>query len=314
MRILVIMDPIEKTDVDRDTTFGFLLAAQSRGHEAFYCDLEHIYLRPGGEPGALAVPVEVRHQQADFYSLGERVDLPLSSFATVWMRKDPPVDRAYSHVTRMLDRAGEQTFVVNRSSALRAANEKLYTLNFSDLTPTTLVTRNVDQVLDWLKETGGPLIVKPVDGHGGSGVMMLSLDDRNARCIVETLTEEGRLWVLAQPYLPAAREGDKRIILLDGRPMGGILRVPRDDDNRGNIHVGASVLRAELTRRDLEICRAMRGRLRADGLYFVGLDVIGEHLIEVNVTSPTGIRELHALGGPDVGDAFVRWVEARIKS
>lgn len=311
LRILVVMDPIEAVNVDRDTTFGFMLAAQARGHELFYCTQDQLYALPGGQAGVRAASVQVWHRPHDFFALGPWVDAPLSTFDSVWMRKDPPVDRDYLHATYLLDHAGPVTQVINRPAALRDANEKLYTLHFSQFTPETLVTRDAARVRDWLARAPWPLIVKPVDGHGGRGVFLLQRDDRNVPSILETLTEDGRRWVMVQRYLPAARDGDKRILMLDGEPLGAILRVPRADENRGNIHVGGSVVRCTLTPREREMCGVIGERLRRDGLVFVGIDVIGEHLTEINVTSPTGIRELLALDGVDVAAAYVKYCEER---
>ncbi|MCB9534715.1 MAG: glutathione synthase [Myxococcales bacterium] len=311
MRILVIMDPIERVLVDKDTTFGFLLAAQARGHDVWYCLQDQLYA-VGDRAYASCAPIEVRPTQGQHFSLDAPVDHPLSFFDSVWMRKDPPVDRAYLHATHLLDLAGPTTLVVNRPSGLRYANEKLYALHFPDFTPETMVTRDAARVKRWLAERDAPLIVKPVDGHGGYGVFLLEPGDRNIGSILESLTEEGRRWIMAQAYLPAAREGDKRIILVDGQPLGAILRVPQADDHRGNIHVGGTVVQAELTDREQAICAALAPRLQRDGLYFVGLDVIGGYLTEVNVTSPTGIREVKALGGADIGDRYVAWCEREV--
>lgn len=310
LRILVVMDPLEQVHVDKDTTFGFMLAAQARGHEIHYCTQDGLYALPGGQAAASCAPVQVWHRAERFFERGAWADRPLSYFDTVWMRKDPPVDRAYLHATYLLDHAGPSTRVLNRPAALRDANEKLYTLHFPEFTPETMVSRDAARIRAWLESASHPLIVKPVDGHGGRGVFLLQKDDRNVPSILETLTEDGQRWIMAQRYLPAAREGDKRILMLDGVPMGAILRVPRADENRGNIHVGGRVVRTTLTPREREMCAVVGERLRRDGLVFVGLDVIGDHLTEVNVTSPTGIRELLALDGIDVATAFVQHCEA----
>ncbi len=313
MRVLVVMDPIERVLVHKDTTFGFMLAAQARGHELFYCEIQHLYVEGGGRAAARAAPIEVRLEEGNHFTLGAWVDLPLGDVDSVWMRKDPPVDAAFLQATYILDHAPARTLVVNEPRGLRAANEKLYTLHFPEVAPETMVARDPARIRAWLDRRGAPLIVKPVDGHGGFGVFFLEPGDRNVPSILETLTAEGRRWIVAQEYLPAAREGDKRVIVIDGEPVGAILRVPRGDDHRGNIHQGGSTVACELTARDREICAALAPRLRADGLSFVGLDVIGGKLTEVNVTSPTGIRELLALSGVDAGDAYVRWVEDRIR-
>lgn len=310
MKVLVVMDPIAKVDVDKDTTFGFLLAAQDRNHAVWYCQQSDLYIGRDGRGAVRARAIAVRHQQHDFYTLGEPEDLALDHFDTVWMRKDPPVDRAYLHATYVLDMT--DALVLNRPSGIRDANEKFYALNFPEHTPETLVTRDAARIKAWLAERTEPLIVKPVDGHGGYGIFMLTPGDRNVGSILEVLTEDGTRWVMAQAYLPAAREGDKRIVLIDGEPYGAILRVPKGDDHRGNIHVGGTVVPTTLSAADRAICAAVGPRLRKDGLSFVGIDVIGDKLTEVNVTSPTGIREIESLGGEAVGHRFVEWVEGQI--
>jgi glutathione synthase len=313
MDFLVVMDPIERAVVDKDTTFGFMLKAQNRGHRLFFCDQADLY-SVGADGYARCAPVTVQAVQGEHFELGPWADQPLSAFHSVWMRKDPPVDRAYLHATHLLDLAGPRTLVVNSPSGVRFANEKLYALHFAEFTPQTMVTRDAARIRRWLDERGEPLVVKPVDGHGGLGVFVLEPGDRNVGSILETLGHEGRRWMMAQEYLAAAREGDKRIIMINGEPLGGILRVPQADDHRGNIHVGGTVEATALTERELAMCAAMGPRLRADGLWFVGLDVIGGYLTEVNVTSPTGIRELEALGGVDAGDRYVEWVERQVEA
>ncbi|MFN3198201.1 MAG: glutathione synthase [Bradymonadia bacterium] len=308
MRVLVIMDPIHTVHPDKDTSFGFILAAQARGHEVFYCQAEDLYITPGEGAGARCAALTVRHQLTDFFDLGEWSGRPLSDFHTIWMRKDPPVDWVYLHATYILDQAPASTLVVNRPSATRGANEKLYALNWPEFCPETLVTRDAARITAWLAQ-GQPLIAKPVDGHGGAGIFLLSPGDRNVPSIIETLTEEGRRWIIVQAYLPAAREGDKRIILINGEPMGAILRVPQDSDHRGNMHVGGSAVAVDVTDDERKMCATLAPKLREDGLYFVGLDVIGGKMTEINVTSPTGIREIQSLGGPDLGDAYVKWIE-----
>ncbi len=311
MRFLVVMDAIERVDVDKDTTFGFLVASQARGHDAYYCAAEDLYYGPQG-PSARCAALEVWQRPGEFYRAGDREDLPLSAFDSVWMRKDPPVDWVYLHATLLLD--GADTLVVNHPRGLRDANEKLWGLRFAELGPETMVTNDPRRIRSWLDSRREPLVVKPIDGHGGIGVFLLTPGDRNVNSILETLTDEGRKWVVIQAYLPEARDGDKRIVLLNGEPLGAVMRVPRGDDHRGNIHVGGTVEACELTPRDLEICAAIGPSLVEDGLWFVGLDVIGDRLTEVNVTSPTGIREIKDLGGVDIGDAYVAWVEASVRA
>lgn len=310
MKVLVVMDPFSTVNPAKDTSFGFLLAAGERGHATWYCTQDQLYAARNGRAATWARRVEVFDRKEDFYREGPLEDLSLDHFDTVWMRKDPPVDRAYLHATYLLDLT--DALVLNRPTGIRGANEKLYALHFPDLIPETMVTRDATRIRAWLAERDEPLIVKPVDGHGGKGIFLLEKHDRNVPSVLETLTEEGTRWVMAQAYLPEARLGDKRIILIDGQPRGAILRVPRGDDHRGNMHVGGTVQATTLTERERHICARIAPRLRADGLVFVGIDVIGDYMTEVNVTSPTGIREIEALGGNRLGHEFVAWVEQRL--
>jgi glutathione synthase len=227
----------------------------------------------------------------------------------VFIRKDPPFDRAYLYATLLLDRARGVTRIINDPRGLRDANEKLYAMNFPAFTPRTLVTADRDTIHDFAREVGGMAVVKPLDGAGGAGVMLLRSDDKNARAIVDTLTHEGERLAMVQEYLPAVMQGDKRVLLLEGEVLGAILRVPRSDDIRSNIHVGGSVVPAEVTPREREMIAAMKPKLVEDGLVFVGLDVIGERLTEVNVTSPTGIQELGRFTGTRPEDQVIRWAE-----
>jgi glutathione synthase len=201
--------------------------------------------------------------------------------------------------------------LINDPRGLRDANEKLYALNFPEFTPRTMVTASREKLLAFAEDVGGRAVIKPLDGAGGSGVLALTTGDRNARAIVDILTREGRQPAMIQEYLPEVRVGDKRILLLDGEPLGAILRVPRGDDLRSNIHVGGSVEPTELTANEQAMVKAMAPRLRADGLIFVGLDVIGERLTEVNVTSPTGIQQLGRFTGARPEDKVIAWIEAR---
>ena len=312
MRVLVIMDDLSSAIPDKDTTIGFMLAAQKLGHTVDYAQISDLFIE-NGHGGVRARTVRLSLDDSPFYALEKVCVSELSSYDTIWMRKDPPVDRAYLHATHVLDLVGDKTLVVNSPAGVRFANEKLYALQFPHLCPDTLVTRSMKQIRERLDASDQPLIVKPVDGHGGAGVFLLRQHDRNISSILETLTDNEQRWVVAQEYLPEAREGDKRIIMINGESYGAILRIPKDDDNRGNIHVGGRVVDCELTPRDRLICETVGPRLREDGLWFVGLDVIGGKLTEINVTSPTGIREIQDLTGRDVGQEYVRWVQNKIK-
>jgi len=311
MRFAFLMDPIEHVQVDKDTTFALMLAAQGLGHAVYLfgpddlvADGPHTFARVRGVTVARAAPPA--HAVTGPV---ERVDL--TTFDAVFVRTDPPFDSRYLYVTQLLERIKHRTLVLNDPQGLRDANEKLYALHFPDVMPRTLVSAAEAEIRAFLEALGGPGIIKPLDGAGGRGIMLLDLRDRNFRSIVETLTAEGRRYAMVQEYLPAVRVGDKRILLLDGEALGAILRVPREDDARSNIHVGGSVVPTTLDDDDRRIVAAVGPRLRADGLYFVGLDVIGGRLTEVNVTSPTGIQELSRFQGDDPEGRVIAWVVAR---
>ena len=229
----------------------------------------------------------------------------------VWMRKDPPFDMAYIFTTYLLDIAARDALVVNAPAGLRSFNEKAWTLHFPDLVPPSLVTCSTERLRAMMDELG-PIVVKPLDGNGGEGVFIVRPEDPNQGVILETSTRHGGRVILAQTYLPEAAEGDKRIILVDGEPIGACLRVPSGIDHRGNIHVGARVEPCELTARDLEICQAIGPALRDAGQIFVGIDVIGDYLTEVNVTSPTCIHEINAFDAVSIDGLILDAVEGRL--
>jgi glutathione synthase len=310
MKIACVMDPIERVNIDADTTFDWMLAAQARGHEVFYVKPNGLFAR-GGEPGCFAAPLQVRRVRGDHYTLGEEAPRLLAEFDVCWMRKDPPFDSEYLYSTYLLELAAQtgRCWVMNRPSGLRDANEKAFILHFPEAIPETLVTHNPAQIKDFVKEMGGVAILKPLDGHGGAEIFQLRADDLNLNPIIETISREGRRFVMIQRYLPEARQGDKRILVINGEPWGAILRVPRQDELRGNIHVGGRVVKAELTERDRALAAMIGPTLRDRGLWFVGLDVIGDYVTEINVTSPTGIQEMSRLNQEPYSDRWVRWIE-----
>jgi glutathione synthase len=248
------------------------------------------------------------------YELGDFAVGALADFDSVWMRKDPPFDMKFFFATHLLSLIDQRKcFVMNHPKGLREANEKLYALRFPEQIPQTLVSSNMAQLKAFMDELGGEMIVKPLDGCGGSGVFYLSEQDRNTNSILEAATDNGRRLVMGQRYLPEIRQGDKRIVVLNGEPLGAVLRVPLESETRGNIHVGGTCVKTEVTARDREICAALAPLLRADGLYFVGLDVIGSFLTEVNVTSPTGIQEVNALNGVCLESQVIDFVEQQVE-
>jgi glutathione synthase len=315
MRFAFVMDPIDRILPDKDTTFMFMLEAGRRGHEVYYLLLDDLYVERTVPHGRVR-RAEVRRPTSDdaaHHRLHEERTTRLDWFDAVFMRKDPPFDLTFffaTHVLGLIDPA--RTLVINRPSGLREANEKLYALNFPNVIPDSLVSHEPARLKTFMAELGGEMIVKPLDGAGGSGVFHVRQGDRNLNAILEASTLDGRRPIMAQRYLPEIRQGDKRIIVLDGEPLGAVLRVPREDETRGNIHVGGSVVRAPLTARDREICATLAPRLRADGLWFVGLDVIGDWVTEVNVTSPTGIQEINALDNVTLERPVIDFVEQRV--
>ncbi|HVP60102.1 MAG TPA: glutathione synthase [Myxococcaceae bacterium] len=304
-----LMDPLEQVLVHHDTTFALMRAAQERGHRLLSFGQERLF-HQGGQARALAREVEVFEQQGHHFRVIAEREVPLGGLDVVWMRKDPPVDVSFLHATQLAEATGGRAPVfVNSPAGLRTANEKLWALHFPELTPETLVSRDLAQLRAFVEDAPDGTIVKPVDGHGGEGVVLLRQGDRNTASMLELLSARGRDWVVAQAYVRAARQGDKRILLLDGEPLGAILRVPLDTENRANMAVGGQPVKTELTARDREICARLAPALRREGLVFVGIDVIGDCLIEVNVTSPTGLAELARLGGGDPAGRILVHVE-----
>jgi len=311
LRILYVMDPLARVLVDKDTTFAFMLEGQGRGHEQHHCGIEDLFVDRSAPHARVRLASVARAEP--HYTLGDDRTVPLGSFDVVFMRKDPPFDLAYFFATHVLGLVDPRTtLVVNDPRGLREANEKLYALHFPELIPESLVSADPARLKAFMEALGGEMIVKPLDGCGGTGVFHLQRGDRNLNAILELSTLNGTRMVMAQRYLPAVRsEGDKRLIVLAGEPLGAIRRVPQEDETRGNIHVGGRVERAAVEARDREICRRMAARLEADGLYFVGLDVIGGLVTEVNVTSPTGVQEIDRLDGTCLEARVLDWVEAR---
>lgn len=313
MRIAVVMDPIENVLVDKDTSFALMLRAQELGHEVFYLQQRELWVAPGSELRAAVRPVRLARAQPPAHAqVGEPEDRALTDFDAVLIRTDPPFDAAYAYTTQLLELVRGRVLVVNDPRGLRDANEKLYALHFAEVMPRTAVTQHAAHVKRFVDEVGGRAILKPLDGAGGRGVMVLDRADLNFNAIIETLTGDGRRLAMVQQFLPEVRKGDKRVLLLDGEPLGAILRVPRADEARSNIHVGGTVEPTELTAAERALVERVAPRLRADGLYFVGLDVIGERLTEVNVTSPTGIQELSRHTGSDPEGKVLRWLERKV--
>lgn len=311
MKLLFIMDPLARIQIAGDSTFALMLAAQQRRHEIWFCEPRHLGLEHD-EPMARAWPVTVRRIAGDHYLLGPQASVPLGSCHAVFMRKDPPIDLDYYFATLLLERARGRTLIINDPRGLRECNEKLAILNYPQLCPPTVVTRETVRLRSFLLEQGGEMVVKPLDASGGFGVFHVRQGDTNTGAILEQATNLGRRWTMAQKYLPEVRNGDKRILLVDGEPLCAVLRVPAPDDARGNLHVGARAMPTKVEGRDLDIVAAVGPHLREAGHFFVGLDVIGGYLTEINVTSPTGIMEANTLYGEQYEDQVILALERKI--
>lgn len=303
------MDPVGTINTEKDTTFVLMLEAQARGHEVWYLELKDMFVKEA-QAYANATPIKLERSES-FYKLGETKTLLLESFDVVWMRKDPPVNNDFLYATYMLSLIDEKkTKVLNNPTGIRESNEKLYSLFFPDIIPQSVVTKNISQLQDFLAECGGEMVVKPLDGHGGEGIFYVRKGDRNANVILEAITKFETEYVIAQKFIEEVSEGDKRIIVLNGEPIGAVLRVPKPGGEfRSNFHSGGSPAKSELTDWDLEICRQIGPRLREDGLYFVGIDVIGGYVTEINTTSPTGIQEINNLDGVKLETQVIEFAE-----
>ncbi len=288
-----VMDPIESIQIDADTTFVLMLEAQQRGHRVLYCQPGDLGVDAGAPVGRLQ-EVRVQRKAGNYADLGPLQTVALDELDVIFQRKDPPVDEAYVVATQILGLC-RRARVLNRPAGILTANEKLYALLFPELMPETRVTRSIPELLDFLEKMGGEMIVKPLDGKGGEGIFHITRGDRNLSSILEQATRFGERWTLAQRYLPAVREGDKRILLVDGEPIGALYRVPAPKETRANLHVGGQPKRASIDEVDRQIIARIAPSLREDGLFFVGIDVIGGKLTEVNVTSPTGVQEINTL-------------------
>ena len=303
LRVAIQMDPVESIDIRGDTSFALGLEAQNRGHELHYYLPDSLTLADG-RPKAVCQTLALCDKVGDHFTAGEPVRRDLSAFDVILMRQDPPFDMAYITATHLLEMLPPTTMVVNNPAEVRNAPEKLLVTLFLDLMPPTLISRDPDAIKAF-RERHKDIIVKPLFGNGGAGVFRLAPGDQNLNSLLEMFFAGSREPVMVQAYLPAVRDGDKRIILVDGTAVGAVNRVPMEGEARSNLHVGGSAVATGLTARDLEICERIGPKLRRRGLLFVGIDVIGDYLTEINVTSPTGVREILALSGIDV--AALTW-------
>ncbi len=298
LRVAVQMDPIERINIRGDSTFALLLEAQARGCDLAYYTPDRMALRDG-EVFATVRPLSVRDVAGDHFTLGEARRAALSSFDVILMRQDPPFDLAYISATHLLERVHPHTLVVNDPAHVRNAPEKVFVTEFPDLMPPTLITRDLDEIKAF-RADHGDIVMKPLYGHGGGAVFRLTRDDLNFGSLYDLFAAMSREPWVVQQFLPAVKNGDKRIVLVDGEFAGAVNRVPAEDDLRSNMVRGGAAKATDLTEREREICHRLGPALRVRGLLFVGIDVIDGSLTEINVTSPTGIRAIKALGGPDI--------------
>lgn len=309
LKMAFIMDPVETINIEKDTTFVLMLESQARNHEVWYLELKDLFVKDN-KAYCNATQIKLERSQS-FYKLGETITVLLESFDVVWMRKDPPVNNDFLYATYILSLLDEsKTKVLNNPTGIRESNEKLYSLFFPEVIPQSIVTKNISQLQDFLKEVGGEMVLKPLDGHGGEGIFYVREGDRNANVILEAITKFGTEYVIGQKFIEEVSEGDKRIIILNGEPLGAVLRVPKPGGEfRSNFHSGGSPAQSDLTDRDLEICKVIGPRLRKDGLYFVGIDVIGGYVTEINTTSPTGVQEINNLNNVKLETQVIEFVE-----
>jgi glutathione synthase len=320
LTVAVQMDPMESIGIDGDSTFALMLEAQARGHTLWHYEVRDMWLREG-KPAldagreerlfARARPVKVQRVLGAHFSFGEAQTIDLATMDAVLMRQDPPFDMAYITATHLLEHIHPKTLVVNDPAAVRNAPEKLLVTHFPDLMPPTMISWNIEAIRGFRAEHQD-IIVKPLFGNGGAGVFRIKPDDENFSSLLEMHFARSREPLMLQRYEPAVRLGDKRIILIDGEPMGAINRVPAQGEARSNMHVGGRPEKSTLTARERDICAAIGPTLRQQGLIFVGIDVIGDWLTEINVTSPTGIQEVARFDGVHLEKVIWDRIEAKV--
>lgn len=312
IKIGIVMDPISDVKIEKDSSFAMLLEAQSRGWELYYMEMQDLYL-DNGRCFANTQKLTVQREAGNFYQLEESTEHPLSDLNVVLMRKDPPFDTEFIYATYMLERAeAEGCLIVNKPQSLRDANEKLFTAWFSEFTATTLVTRSEQRIRDF-HQKHKDVILKPLDGMGGSSIFRIKENDANIGVIIETLTELGQRYTMAQAFIPDITSGDKRILIVDGEPMPYCLaRIPAKGETRGNLAAGGRGVAQPLSESDWHIARSIGPTLKEKGLIFVGLDIIGDKVTEINVTSPTCIQEIDNAYGTNIAGKLMDAIERRI--
>lgn len=317
MKFAFIIDPLSKLDPGHDTSVALMEAAQALGHEVWVTQAEKLSV-VNSQAWALLEQVQLTPAELvegrwvvseEWYAVSEAVLRSLDEMDAVFMRTDPPVTVPYLYATYILDYINpDKTLVINTPAGIRMANEKMYALQFKAVIPDTIVSQDKSVIRKFVEQKGAA-VLKPLGGKAGEGILFLEPGDRNLNSLVEVSTKQGREPVMVQSYLPAAKDGDKRIILLNGQPIGAVNRIPTGNEFRGNMAVGGRVAQTEITEQEHLLCAQVSPTLQKDGLYFVGIDVIGGYLTEVNVTSPTGIREIDRLDNTRLGEQVIKWVE-----
>lgn len=310
LKIAIQMDPIERVDVNADTSFDMALEAHGRGHGVWVYQPQTLQLNGADVLARARCVEEIRRRQDDHVKLAPPETIDLKSFDVVLVRQDPPFDMAYITAAQILERLAPDVLVLNNPRAIRDAPEKLFVTEFLDLTPPTLITGDMAAIRAFRAEHSD-VILKPLYGNGGAGVFRIKPDDGNFNALLELFAETFREPIIAQKFVPAVAKGDKRIILLDGEAVGAINRVPAAGETRSNMHVGGRAEAVEMNARDQEICDRIGPVLSKRGLVFAGIDVIGDYLTEINVTSPTGVQEVKRFGGADISALFWDWVEGQ---
>ncbi|GIU35317.1 glutathione synthase [Shewanella colwelliana] len=314
IKLGIVMDPISDINIKKDSSFAMLLAAQSRGYQLYYMEMKDLAMVNGVAMATMS-PLSVQQDEQSWYQLGDATDTPLAELDVILMRKDPPFDTEFIYATYMLERAEEQgVLIVNKPQSLRDANEKLFTAWFSEFTPETIVTRDAARIRAFY-QLKGDIILKPLDGMGGSSIFRVKANDPNLGVIIETLTNHGQQYAMAQAFIPDITSGDKRILVVDGQPVPySLARIPQNGETRGNLAAGGRGVAQPLSESDWAIANAIGPELKKRGLIFVGLDVIGDKLTEINVTSPTCIKEIEAAFDVDVTGMLMDAIEARISA
>ncbi len=310
LKIAIQMDPIERVDVNADTTFDIALEAWKRGHEVFVFGPEALRLKDGRVSARARRAATLLREQGANAVLDDPALLDLHAVDVVLVRQDPPFNMAYITAAQILERLQPEVLVLNDPRSIRDAPEKLFVTDFADLTPPTLITRDIVSMREF-RDEHGDVIVKPLYGNGGAGVFRITSGDGNFSALIELFLEAFEEPSIIQKFLPDVSGGDKRIILLDGEAVGAINRIPALGETRSNLHVGGRAEAVDMTERDQEICDRIGPVLSERGLVFAGIDVIGEHLTEINVTSPTGVQEIRRFGGADISALFIDWIEGR---